>query len=79
MKKSVFVVYTVFCLLLGSLLSHGITMASGYVSNQYFTMQEYGCPSGYRACGGVAFKGDVTKDDVIIDWKSNKNFAIFVK
>jgi hypothetical protein len=78
-KKLAMAAYTVFCLALGGLLFHGITQAGGYVNNQFFTMQEYGCPSGYRACGGVSFKGGVTRSDVIIDWKSDHNFAIFVK
>jgi len=79
MKKLALAVYTIFCFVLGALLFHGITQAGGWVDNEYYSMQEYGCPSGYRACGGVNFKGNITRADVIIDWKSNHNFVIYVK
>jgi len=79
MKKLAIVVYTVFCLLLGGLMFHGITQAGGRVNNQYLDMYELGCPSGYRACAGVSFKQGVTKANVIIDWKSNYNFVIYMK
>ena len=79
MKKLAIVAYTVFCLLLGGLLFHGITQAGGWLDTKYFSMYELGCPSGYRACAGVSFKEGITRADVIIDWKSNYNFVIYVK
>lgn len=79
MKKSVFVIYTLFCLTLGGLLFHGISIAGGYFSTKYYAMYELGAPAGYRACAGVSFKDGVTRNDVLIDWKSNKNFVIFIK
>ena len=78
-KLAVMAAYTAFCLLLGGLLFQGVIQASGWVDNDYCYIHELGCPGGYRSCMGVDFKGDVTKSDVIIDWKSNNNFVIFVK
>jgi len=79
MKKVIFVMYTIFCLALGSLLFHGMSSAGGHVATQYYSMYELGAPAGYRACAGVSFTNGVTRNDVIIDWKSDKNFVIYIK
>lgn len=79
MKKVVFVIYTIFCLALGSLLFHGISSAGGNITTPYYSMYELGAPAGYRACAGVSFRDGVTRNDVIIDWKSNQNFVIYIK
>ena len=79
MKKSVFILYTLFCLVLGGLFFVGISAAGGYFSTQYYRMYELSAPGGYRACAGVSFQDGVTRSDVIIDWKSNQNFVIYIK
>lgn len=79
MNKTVFVIYTLFCLALGNLLFSSIGTAAGYLTTQYYRMYELGAPADYRACAGVTFKDGVTQKDVIIDWKSDQNFVIYIK
>lgn len=79
MSKKTFIIYSVLCLLLGSLISHGIGLAAGGFSTRYYRMYELGAPAGYRACAGVSFQDGVTRNDVLIDWKSSQNFVIYIK
>jgi len=81
MKKAVFILYTLVCLALGSLLFHDNSNAGGGFYTQYYSAYELGTPpeGAYLACLGVSFKNGVTKNDVIIDWKSNENFIIYIK
>lgn len=79
MKKLAIAAYTALCLALGGLLFHGITQAGGYIDHQYFSAHELGAPQGYRACLGVNFKNGITRPDVLVDWKSQTNFIVYMK
>jgi len=81
MKQAAFILYTLVCLALGSLLFQDNSNAGGGFSTQHYSAYELGTPpgGGYLACLGVSFKNGVTKNDVIIDWKSNENFIIYIK
>ncbi|MBA3011582.1 MAG: hypothetical protein KKF12_16240 [Proteobacteria bacterium] len=81
MKQAAFILYTLVCLALGSLLFQDNSNAGGGFSTQYYSAYELGTPpgGGYLSCLGVSFKNGVTKNDVIIDWKSNENFIIYIK
>lgn len=81
MKKAAFIFYTIFCIALGSLLFRDAGNAGGYYGSQYWSAYELGTPPGnlYRACMGITFKNGVVKNDVVIDWKSNENFVIYIE
>lgn len=79
MKRPAFVLYTIFCPALGGLLFQNDISAGGSFSTKYYQMYELGAPDSYRACAGVSFRDGVTKNDVLIDWKSNHNFVIYIK
>lgn len=79
MKKIALVLYTITCLALGSLLFQGETNASGYLSTEHYSAYPLGAPSGYQACLGVSFKNGIKKDKVLVDWKSDHNFVVYIK
>jgi hypothetical protein len=81
MKKAAFILYTIICIAIGSILFQDNSDAGGNYSSQYWSAYELGTPPGnlYRACMGVTFKGGVVKEDVVIDWKSNENFVIYIE
>lgn len=81
MKQAAFIIYTLFCLALGSLFFQDASSAGGGFGTQHYSVYELGTPPGgaYRACLGVSLKNGATKKNVIVDWKSDENFVIFIK
>lgn len=79
MKQVAFILYTVFCIALGSLFFRDSSNAAGNLNTPYYSVYELGTPPGYRACLGVSFRDGVNRNDVIVDWKSNANFVIYIK
>lgn len=79
MKPIAFILYTLICLALGSLLFQNNSTASGYYSQKYYEVYELGAPAAYKATFGISFKEGVTRNDVIVDWKSNQNFVVYIK
>ena len=79
MKRFAFIAYTIGCLVVGGLLFHGLSYAYGQFSTQYYRVYETGAPAGYKATFGVSFQNGVKKENVIIDWKSDENFAVYIQ
>jgi hypothetical protein len=79
MKPIAFILYTLTCLALGSLFFQSSSTAAGNFSQKYYDVYELGAPAGYKATFGISFKENVTRDDVIVDWKSNQNFVVYIK
>ena len=79
MKKTAFVLYTFFCLVLGGFIFQGITQAGESFSSEYFRVVEYGPQYDYRAALGVFFDKGVTSSDVTFDWKSSTGLVIWIK
>ena len=83
MKTVAFILYTIFCLALGSLLFKGEPPASAQSSAQYYRVVETNLPPGsehtYYGCFMIVFSQPVTKSKVLFDWKSNQNLAIWME
>lgn len=79
MKPIAFILYTLTCLALGSLLFQNNSTAAGYFSQKYYDVYELGAPPAYKATFGVSFKEGVTRNNVVVDWKSNQNFIVYIK
>ena len=79
MGKKTLIIYTLFCLVVGGLLSDTISRAGGGFATKYYKVYELGAPKGFRACAGMSFQNKVTRKNVIIDWKSDKNFVVYIK
>ena len=79
MGKKTLIIYTLFCLVVGGLLSDTISRAGGGFATKYYKVYELGAPKGFRACAGMSFYNEVTKGDVFIEWKGPRNFVVYIE